>query len=201
MTSDVSEETTGAQVELLSAGEFPLWNPDNDFRKLALDVAYVSEGFRLIDKEDLIGVPFVVKRVVYREGFPRNGAEADYISVECIVADKATLSSEPVKGMIDGPPKVFGNEGVVFNDSGTGIRRELTRMFHAWELIDVGEQVSEDINQYDKPFQAWASGSGGALNGITADQVGKAGLYLALRGLRRSDYEWHGQDATTFYFA
>lgn len=197
----VQQSESNGSVEVVSAGEFPLWNPDNDFRKLALDVGYVSEGFRLISKEDLLGVPFVVKTVVYREGFPREGAEGDYVSVECVVADKRTMESEPVRSMIENyPPAVFGNEGIVFNDSGTGIRRQLTRLFHEWQLIDVGQPLGDDLNPYDKPYQSWASGMGPAMSGIRAEDIGRAGLYLALRGLRRSDYDWHGQNATTYYF-
>jgi hypothetical protein len=199
MVTSTDEEVMGAEVELVSAGELPFYNPDNDFRKLALDTAYVSEGFRLVDKEELIGVPFIIKRIVYREGFPRDGAEGDYISVEAIIADKRTLEAPPVKSGLPDPLTVYGNEPVVFNDSGTGIRRTLTRFLDDANLIDVGQPVSEDANPFDKPFQAWHKGAGPAQAGFSGDDVGHAALYLCVRGLRRSDYEWHGQDATTYY--
>jgi hypothetical protein len=188
-------------TELALAGEFPLWDPDNDFRKLALDTAYVSQGFRLVDKDELIGVPFIIKRVVYREGFPREGAEGDYVSVECIVADKATLEAAPIKAGLPSVLTIYPNEGVVFNDSGTGVRRTLTKFFDDQKLIDVGKPLAEGTNPFDKPFQMWHSGQGPAEAGFRGEDVGHAALYLALRGLRRSDYEWHGNEATTFYFA
>lgn len=182
--------------EVVLAGDFPLYNPDNDFRALALDTAYISEGFRLIDKEDLIGVPFVVKRIVYREGYPREGAAGDYVSVECIVADRATLDSEPVKAMVPGPLSVYPNEGVVFNDSGTGIRRELTRLCAQYGLIEL-----KDPENADAPYQAWKAGGPESTAGFTGMEFGgKRSVYLALRGLRRSDYEWQGNPATTYYF-
>lgn len=199
----MSTQPESAGTELAIAGDFPLWNPDNDFRKLAYDSMYVSEGFRLIDKEDLIGVPLVVKRVVWREGFPREGVEGDYVSVECIVADRDTLDTEPVKRHLPSPLTVYGNEPVVFNDSGTGIRRRLTRLVHEAQLVDVGQPLHPDQNEFDKPFQSWVSGAGVAQAGIGGSDLmpAKGGLFLALRGLRRSDYDWHGQDATTYYFA
>lgn len=196
----MSEETS---TELALAGDFPMWNPDNDFRKLALDAYYVSEGFRLVDKEDLLRVPLVVKRVVWREGFPREGAEGDYVSCECIVANRELLETEPIKSHLPEPMTVYGNEPVVFNDSGTGIRRRLTKLVHEAGLIDCGQPMTEDQNIFDKPFQMWHSGAGVAQAGISGDDLTpvKGGLFLALRGLRMSEYDWHGQDAVTYYFA
>jgi len=202
----MSTDQEAPGTELALAGSFPLYNPDDDFRKLALDTYYVSEGFRLVDKDELIGVPFIVKRVVWREGFPRNGVEGDYVSCECIVADRDTLDSEPIKRRLPSPLTVYGNEPVVFNDSGTGCRRRMTRLVHEAMLIDVGQPGTpkeEFQNEFDKPFQTWASGAGMAQAGIGGSDLtpAKGGLYLALRGLRRSEYDWHGQDAVTYYFA
>ena len=199
----MSADQDAPGTELALGGEFPLYNPDDDFRKLALDTYYISEGFRLVDKEDLIGVLFVVKRVVWREGFPREGTEGDYVSCECIIADRATLESEPVKRHLPTPLAVYANEPVVFNDSGTGIRRRMTRLIHEAMLVDVGQPLTADQNEFDKPFQTWASGAGMAQAGIGGSDLtpAKGGLYLALRGLRKSEYLWNGQPAVTYYFA
>jgi hypothetical protein len=189
-------------TELAVAGEYPLYNPDNDFRKLALDVAYRSEGFRLIDKEALTGVPFVIKRVVYREGFPRDGAEGDYISVECIVADSETLAIAPVKAGLPATLTVFPSEAVVFNDSGTGVRRHITSLLERAGLIDCGPAAPEGDVPWDRPFQEWESGAGPAQVGFTGDSFDPVvgGVFLAIRGLRVSQYEYMGNPAETYYF-
>jgi hypothetical protein len=142
----------------------------------------------------------VVKKIVFRPGFPRDGVEGDYVSVECIIADKRTLDSPPVVSMLPTPLTVYGNEGVVFNDSGTGVRRALVRQMVQFGLAELPGKVVDD-SFFDKPYQMWSAGAGPAEAGLTGDDFGgKAAIYLALRGLRRSDYEWHGQDATTYYF-
>jgi hypothetical protein len=194
----VVPESATAQREL----EAVLYNADLDFRKLALDVAYVSQGFRLIDKSALEGVPHVVKRVVYREGFPRGESKqpGDYVSVECVVADREILESNPIKRQLPRELEVYPNEPVIFNDSGTGIRRTLTEGFERYSLINVGPDRADE-NSYDRQFQRWADGAEAAQTGFTGDDLGgKQAIYLALRGLRRSDYESPYGPATTWYF-
>ena len=180
-----------------------LYDPDRDFRKLALEAKYFSKGFRLVSKEDLIGVPHVIIAVTYREGFPRAGAVGDYVSVEAVVADKDTLHSSPVRSMlpmgIEGLT-VYPEESVVYNDGSTGIRRELTSLFARMGLIDVGAARTDAENPFDKPYQFWQEGEELATTGITADSDGEPFRFVAMRGLRKSEYEWQpGQNATTFY--
>lgn len=175
------------------------YNPDLDFRKLALEAQYRARGFRLIHKDQLIGVPHVIVGVTYREGFPRNGMPADYVSLECVVADKDTMESSPVRHMLPSDLSVFGNEPVVYNDSGTGIRRTLTELFHNIGLIDVGN-VKGDENPFDKPYQQWKDGADRAISGIVADADGVPFRYIAFRGLRESNYESPFGPATTYYF-
>jgi hypothetical protein len=176
-----------------------LYNPDLDFRKLALDVAYISQGFRLINKADLLGVPFVVTRAIYRPGFPRRGSEGDYVSVEAVVADRQVLETRPYTTE---NLKVYPNEPVVFNDSGTGIRRELTQLFEKYSLINVGPKTNKNENPLDRQFQLWESGADQAQTGFTGDDVGnKHAIYLALRGLRKSEYDSPYGPATSWYFA
>jgi hypothetical protein len=209
-TGEVVSEALARAVSATQAREADsvLYNPDNDFRKLALDVAAVSQGFRLVSKEDLAGVPHVIKRVIYRPGFPRNDSPGDYVSVEAVVADTVSLQSAPVWEQIAKAQnltsfdqlKVFGNEGVIYNDSGTGIRRELTDLFERYSLINCGRPKADEV-ACDRPYQVWESGAELAQDGITGEHTGgKGGLYLALRGLQRSEYEYLGSPATTWYF-
>ena len=177
------------------------YDPDRDFRKLALEAQYFSKGFRLVSKEDLIGIPHVIIGVTYRPGFPRmDKAPGDYVSVEAVVADKITLDSPPVRRQMLQEPTVWGNEAVVYNDSGTGVRRELTSVFHTAGLIDVGPE-KKDENRFDRQFQKWARGEDRATTGIVADFNGNPFRYLCLRGLQKSDYESPYGPATTFYIA
>jgi hypothetical protein len=186
-----------------------LYNPDLDFRRLALDVAEVSQGFRLVSKDDLEAVPHVVKRVIYRPGFPRADSPGDYVSVECVVADKEALVSAPVWAQISkaqnisSPDQltVFGGEPVIYNDSSTGIRRTLTQLFEKYSLINTGPTTRKDEVTADRQFQLWVTGAEHAQDGFTGNDLGgKQAIYLALRGLRKSEYESPFGPATTWYF-
>jgi len=175
-------------------------DPDRDFQKLALEAEYFSKGFRKVDKADLEGVPHVIIGVTYREGYTRpDGTRGDYISVEAVVADKATLESSPIRHMLPRELAVWGNESVVYNDGGTGIRRELTSLFHSIGLIDVGAPSTKKENPFDRPYQEWVNGSDVAATGITEDLEHNPFRFIAARGLRRSDYESPFGPATTFY--
>lgn len=176
------------------------YNPDMDFRKLALEAEYGSKGFRLVEKDDLLNVPHIIIGITYRQGFPTPGGKpGDYVSIEAVVADKDTLMTPPIRNALDLENlKVYGNEPVVYNDGSTGVRRQLTEQLHGMGIIDVGNP-RKDENPFDRPFQEWASGGDLAESGIVADQNGVPFRYAALRGLRRSDYEWQGQPAHTHY--
>lgn len=191
---EVPESATAQRTYLDVFG----YNADMDFRKLALEAQYHAKGFRLVSKEQLIGVPHVIIGVTYREGFPRKGAVGDYVSIEAVVADKDTLATPPVESQLQGDLEVYGNEPVVYNDSGTGVRRTLTELLHNSGLIDVGK-AKADENPFDKAYQFWARGEEAATGGIRVDGNGERFRYLAFRGLRRSDYESPFGPATTYY--
>src|SRR5215472_4045690 len=95
-----------------------VYDPDLDFRKLASEATYFTRGFRLVEKDDLIGVPHVIISVTYREGYvTETGIKGDYVSVEAVTADAATLDSPQVKSMTDSRElAVYPNEAVVYND-------------------------------------------------------------------------------------
>jgi hypothetical protein len=195
-------EPAGATEERQIAEVAYGFDPNMDFKKLALEAQYFAKGFRLVEsKDDLEGVPHVITAVTYRPGYTgTDGTVSDYISLEAVVADKATLESNPVKHSLPAELHLYPNEPVVYNDGGTGIRRTMTELFHTIGLIDVGEAPAEG-NAFDKPYQSWASGAELATTGITADLSGTPFRYVAIRGLRRSDYDSPYGAATTFYFA
>jgi hypothetical protein len=180
-----------------------LFDPDLDFRKLALEATYYARGFRLIDKDLLIGVPHVIIAVTYREGYTDKNTKitGDYVSVEAVVADADTLTLPQVSHQLPDPLLVAPNEPVVYNDGGTGIRRTLTELFHEMGIINIGNVVArKGENSFDHPMSQWVSGADRAAEGITATGTGEKFRYVALRGLRRSDYENEYGEGTTHYF-
>lgn len=204
MSDQTATESTSVAVPETST-ELRSWgvDPALDFQKLALEAKYFSRGFRLVsDKGMLVGVPHVIIGVTYRPGYSRpDGVTYDYVSIEAVVADKKTLNSNPIRSQLpcaveDLP--VFANESIVYNDGGTGIRRELTSIFHSQGLIDVGTPKKNE-NPFDRPFQQWASGADIAQEGIFEDSQHDPFRFVAVRGLRRSDYESPFGPATTFY--
>lgn len=202
--AQLSEQPDTAIAVPQSSTELRSWgtNPDLDFQKLALEAKYFSRGFRLVDKSFLVSVPHIIIGVTYRPGYITEAkVQMDYVSVEAVVADKATLNSNPIRSQLpcaveDLP--VYANESVVYNDGGTGIRRELTSIFHSQGLIDVGSP-KKDENPFDKPMSKWTAGAELAETGIFEDAAGDPFRFVAVRGLRRSDYESPFGPATTYY--
>lgn len=193
--------TTNATESRLAS--YGLFDPDLDFKNLVAEVqpGFYTRGFRLIEKDDLIGVPHVIVGLTYREGYlnPETKQYGDYVSVEAVVASTDVLESVPVKYQLPKELKVFGNETVIYNDGSTGIRRSLTELLHQTGIIDVGASKGDE-NLFDKPYQRWASGSEKATDGIVADAQGNKFRYAALRGLRLSEYENEYGPGRTFYF-
>lgn len=183
-----------------------------DFRNLAQGIkqGYIARGFRLVAKDALEDVPHLILAVTYREGFMLpvergfgKGIKGDYVSLEAVIADKETLNLPQFRTVLGNRQlEVFPNEPIVYNDGGTGIRRKLTETLHLNGIINVGGNFEKDGDRiYDRPVTIWESGAEHAQDGITTDHDGEAFKFLVPRGLRRSDYEWEGQPATTFYFA
>lgn len=198
----------GTEIEPTEEGvlEFRLlYDPDLDFRKLALESQYHARGFRRIEKNWICAVPIACCGVTYREGFVRDNVQGDYISLEAVVADKDILElpqvrlsyAEAHEGVTD--LYVFPNEPIVFNDGGTGVRRTITKLLDDVGAIDVGGKA-DDPRRYDRPFSLWKAGAAEAQVGFTAFPNGKPFRYFAARGLRRSDYDSPYGPATTFYF-
>lgn len=193
-----------------------MFDPDLAFSKLASEVkaGYIARGFKLLTTKDdgpgkdaLIHVPHMIIGLTYRPSFllPGTKIKGDYVSCESVVADREMFALPQVRALLGkgyDTLAVFPNETVVYNDGGTGIRRELTKTLHLNHVIDVGGDYNKDGERiYDRPCELWASGAELAMSGIVADADGEPFRYFAIRGLRRSDYEYEGQDATTYYFA
>jgi hypothetical protein len=204
-------DTEQAQAEVATVTEnLPefraLYDPDLDFRKLALEATYYAKGFRLVNKDWLTGLTFVCVNAIYRPGFMKDSIQGDYVSLESVVADRDTINLPQVRqsyaeahgGAVD--LFVFPNEPIVINDGSTGVRRTITKHLHDVGMIDVGGKESDGLARFDRPFTLWKSGADEAQVGFASYPDGKPFRYLAPRGLRRSEYEYQGMPATTFYF-
>lgn len=218
--SETETETISAELvnptETRVALEFRgLFDPDLDFRKLALEAQYYARGFRLVSKSVLApskddpegqGIPFVVVAVTYRDGYvnTQTGEMGDYMSLEAVLADADTLSLPQFASARARMEQagLFPNEPIVFNDGSTGVRRTMTELLQKTGLIDVGTlpKSIKDGNPFDKSYGDWAKGGDLAKTGITQFTEGQPFRYVATRGLRRSDYESDYGPATTFYF-
>lgn len=201
---DSSGPIAVSREEMLSLG----FDPDLEFRKLLLEATHVAAGFRLItDKHDLIGIPFIIIGLTYREGIPREGRVADYISCEAVAADPVTMAAL-VPEARRREMTIFPNEPIVFNDSSTGIRRQLTAYLHQAEIIDVGKPGKPEKkpdgtefipNRFDRSYQFWARGEDLATTGITQELDERPLRYVCPRGLRVSEYAFGSKTAETFY--
>lgn len=176
-----------------------LYNPDLDFARLVSEATHYTDTFTLVEKAQLVGVPFVIISVTYRDGYTTpSGIEGDYVSCEAVIGHEELLKSAPVQAHLSGPLAVYPNQPVVFNDGGTGIRRTLTQLFHATGLIDVGSEAMD--RRFDMPMSQWKSGADLARTGITQDATGRPFRYVCPNGLRVSEYESPYGPAVTYYF-
>jgi hypothetical protein len=212
-TEPIEGVVSGTELDIRRLADVGLYNPDLDFRKLietrGAD-AFWTQGFRLVDKDDLLGVPHIIISVTYREGFPRAGVKGDYVSVEAVVGHAELLGSAPVMASIRSQKSditsvldlpVFPNEAVVYNDGSTGVRRQITEHLTDKGMIDPGPKVEMLPSRFDRQIQKWAKGSDLLDNRIAAYPDGSGFAYIATRGLRRSDYKYETQDASTWYIA
>jgi hypothetical protein len=204
---EVAPLSTEERETSLFDGSF---NPDMEFRKLALEATYIHMGYTLVEKSMLIGVPMVVLGVTFRQGIPKNGKDGDYVSVEAICGGRTDLNRNIRLGMLDGDNLAIDpNEPVVFNDGSTGARRQLVEVLHDSGIINVGPtpEESEGLkSRFDRPYQWWLNENVNAEEtdtslGFHVMTTGEPLRFLFRNGLRASEYEWTpGQLATTYYF-
>lgn len=186
-----------------------------------VDDLYQIEGFDLEkNKMELVGVPFIITGVTYREGKFKRGNEVmedDYVSVECVTAPPEIYERMTPKNRKkyadDGIPTVSEigpNEFVVFNDSSTGIKRQITSYLHMMKLIQIDEILapfgsvqhnmtgSYGENLLDYSRAQWVSGAKQATDGFSLGEQSLA----CKRGLRPSKYEneWT-PEGITYYLA
>jgi hypothetical protein len=139
--------------------------------------ADVVLGHRLVkDLRELLGVPFVIRRLVWREGLSPSGY---YVSCESVTAT---------------------NEPIVFNDGSTGVYRQVVSFLEHKGLIGLKEgpeQGEAGKTRFDVPIEKWLPPSPGK-EALMTD--GLSVRLVAPRGLRVSEYAFNGSnEAETFY--
>jgi hypothetical protein len=170
------------------------------------------EGYDLVKDEALyalVGVPFMVTNVTFREGIQRKGHpyRDDYVSLELTVAPFEVLTDRWARILARRATYKLTAEGIakpeeqlVINDGSTGIYRQIIQYLQAKNLIGLpdGETEGEKGETVlDLPRSEWLSGADQATSGINI-------RLKCSRGLRYSDYsnEYTGEEtARTWYIA
>jgi len=183
------------------------------------DSVDVVEGSDLeSDKEMLVGVPFIITKVFFRDGkFLRHGQSFpdDFVSIELVTAPadnplwkKVERKREAFPG-IPTETDVMPNEQIVINDSSTGIKRQIVSYLHDKKLITVTTPES-DYKEAAPRGLSDLSGELGTnafdanrnllLEGAEAAEKGISVRLKCPRGLRVSTYENdYTPEGKTFY--
>lgn len=214
MTSDVA----------VPEGRNLVFPDDNDYAVMSYDELMGMEtfrvsGFTILSKDELIGVPHIITKVTYWQ--PLAG-RIGHATCEATLASPEYLSRAIGRGWIPNVSNVSDlriepNERIVYNDGSTGIRRQLTQLFHHRGAIDVGHEDVQDDSRFDTPWPDWESftetrrqsAAAGdvpcvskVLVSTSADReaVYKPLILRADRGLRVSEYaNEFTDDGRTFY--
>lgn len=145
--------------------------------------------------DTLVGVPFLIYRVVTRPGIVRRiktgeSKQFDYVSCELVLCDEAEMKRRRVDlSMLPFAP----GDQVVFNDGSTGIWRQIVAYLHARGFITLPDGPTEGPSGesiYDLPVADWSGINIGKLNvGDDGHASYTADVRLFCpRGLRVSEY-------------
>lgn len=117
--TEENEEANNALVALRNnAASAP-----QSFADLAGDATVIPGRDLIAEKDELIGVPFIITSVAFRPDSKGGAAARDFVSVECVD---------------------INNRALVFNDGSTGIRRQVVAYLQLCGLI------SKDIDPDDR---------------------------------------------------
>jgi hypothetical protein len=212
--SKVPKHDESTAVERLSdmAGPVEVANAEEEFYAIAQSperVTGLGSSGNVVDKECLVGVPMVVRKVTYNSGrgtLPGTEVRKDMVTLEAIIAPLAVMENlgiNPAKLESADPRRdIRPSKIVIFNDSGTGIYRQATAQLHAEEKIEVDAEKGALTTRgksgetaFDQPRSEWVN-EGDASTGILVKWVLEKGLNQS------KPYEApDGSIAHTYYFA
>ena len=174
------------------------------FQSLVGDADVVAGGTLEKEKDNLIGMPFVITSITIRDGLrsAKTNNITNYVSLEAVIADRPTMAKALQRGLINqGQANLFDpEESIVINDGSTGICRQVIAWAHSKGYINVPEGPETGgagETRYDAYWGTWADNNTGEAGSyrIELDRP----LYCP-RGLRLSTYENdYSPDGATYY--
>lgn len=190
----------------------PLDPVAQEWQTLLTDADQVDGHALEKDKDNLIGLPFIITGITFREGIVDRADKSrrmNYVSVEAMLPDTLTLRHAVQRGRITPQQAAMfaPGERIVFNDGSAGICRQLAQYAHTRGYVacpDGPETGDAGATRYDTPHLTWDIPDGSPAerrfatddSGITAIAVKLA----CLRGLRVSTYDaGYGEDSATYY--
>lgn len=178
---------------------------------LALE-SYRVAGAAIVDKAELLGVPLVITKATY---WKPNKDQLGMVSCEATIGDEAALMMAVSRRWVPNIEsreqlKLKANERVVFNDGSTGIRRQVTQLFHNRGLINIGAMTPEEAETgraFDRPWTEWESFSQwtrqseeiGMVPSIAKDHNDRPLVIRVDRGLSISAYTNEYGESETYY--
>lgn len=165
------------------------------------------QGAELLSDElfdALVGVPFVITKLVFRQGTSRGGEMASYVSCEAITGDEKAMKKRRVS--LDDLPFTPGDL-VVFNDGSTGIYRQTVGYLWAKGWVTLPEPIIRDGKMGQSTFDLCANKWLGTSGVIELNDNGHRDVTFHVRincprGIRLSDYQNEfTKDGKTRYLA
>jgi hypothetical protein len=195
---------------------------------------YSLGGVSLVNKQVLLGVPFVITQVTYQlvPPKPSKGERVrGYVSCEATVGDERALTRAIKRGHVPNVSSldqlnVDPDERIVFNDGGTGVRRQLTALLHTYGIVRVfdGEVTGHNrvrfsdgtestYAEFDVPWDEWKYYGDQTrmvkdkyhndvdieIPCVSRSHKGGAFLLSILHGLHVSDYTNEYGEGETYY--
>lgn len=180
----------------------------------------VIAGTNLVEKDELQSIPHIITAVTFQV-IPEKVKKTDatprgFVSIEATVASEKDLqrSVRRLRKSLKQPDLqiddlAFGpDDRVVYNDGGTGVRRQIVEFLDMSGIITVGEPVlPEDItNKFDAPWTMWNTvpqmfeqKEGVSVPRITTFADGRPFKLWSRNGLRVSTYDGAYGEAATWY--
>jgi hypothetical protein len=192
-------------TDVEKASSIEVYQPGEDWQSLTgrADELLGYDLARDETADDLVGVPFVVTRVVFRPGVLRDKLRSAYVSCEVRTSPNLNLrlinarrESSKLPRLTDLESLAFGPDShVAFNDGSTGVYRQIVKLLTAKQYITLPTPVVEaggyGESSFDQPPSEWT----GILSGAeyTDDDnfvhyTANLALYCP-RGLRLSLYQ------------
>jgi hypothetical protein len=189
------------------------WEPyqGESYADLTETAAKLSGG-DLVKGDLLIGVPFVITFMTFREGDYLNAGTKEtgaYVTIECLTGDNKAFARALKRGRITEDCPFDPEEEIIFNEGGTGAYRQALQVWESlgWVKLPEGpEGGAYGESRFDTPIGKWEFPEKGEWPQVRFDPQGtpvcSAPVRLSCpRGLRVSEYKnEYTQEGRTRYF-